>query len=152
MTSQMVQALVDHGRFMQYLFRFKLRDSPYCACDRAKIQDLLHVLEECGMFLREHAALGTGIDVQINFFQGQILSFPRRGKSCSSRPIKAGVLRGSIALTYIALHVTNDILRYPKVELALFSDDTTLYTLDAQPRALAYFQIAIDILSDWSRE
>ncbi|GBP96905.1 Putative 115 kDa protein in type-1 retrotransposable element R1DM [Eumeta japonica] len=29
---------------------FKLKDSPYCACDPAKIQDVLHVLEECQCF------------------------------------------------------------------------------------------------------
>ncbi|GBP40758.1 hypothetical protein EVAR_26422_1 [Eumeta japonica] len=44
---------------------FKLRDSPYCACDPAKIQDVLHVLEDCDMFHRERVALDTGIDVRI---------------------------------------------------------------------------------------
>ncbi|GBP17603.1 hypothetical protein EVAR_12310_1 [Eumeta japonica] len=54
-----------HGGFSQYLFRFKLRYSPHCACDPAKIQDVLHVLEDCDMFLRERAALEVEIDVLI---------------------------------------------------------------------------------------
>ncbi|GBP93905.1 hypothetical protein EVAR_90905_1 [Eumeta japonica] len=49
MTSQMAQTPTGHGGFAQYLHRFKLKDSPYCVCDPAKIQDVLHVLEECPM-------------------------------------------------------------------------------------------------------
>ncbi|GBP41532.1 5'-AMP-activated protein kinase catalytic subunit alpha-1 [Eumeta japonica] len=60
MTSQMAQT---HGGFAQYLHRFELKDSPYCACDPAKIQDVVHVLEECPMFLRERVALETEIGV-----------------------------------------------------------------------------------------
>ncbi|GBP05693.1 hypothetical protein EVAR_5037_1 [Eumeta japonica] len=56
MTSQMAQALTGHGRFTQYLFSFKLRDPLHCPSDPAKIQDVLHVLEECDMFLREREA------------------------------------------------------------------------------------------------
>ncbi|GBP26266.1 hypothetical protein EVAR_16120_1 [Eumeta japonica] len=59
----MAQILTGHGGFAQYLHRFKLKDSPYCACDPAKIQDMLHVLEECPVFLRERVALETEIDV-----------------------------------------------------------------------------------------
>ncbi|GBP00885.1 Retrovirus-related Pol polyprotein from type-1 retrotransposable element R1 [Eumeta japonica] len=57
MTSHLAQTLTGHGGFSQYLHRFKLKDSPYCACDPAKIQDVLHVLEECPMFA---GACGTG--------------------------------------------------------------------------------------------
>ncbi|GBP60414.1 Retrovirus-related Pol polyprotein from type-1 retrotransposable element R1 3 [Eumeta japonica] len=63
MTSQMAQTLTGYGGFAQYLHRFKLMDSPHCACDPAKIQDVLHVLEECPMFLREHVALEAEIGV-----------------------------------------------------------------------------------------
>ncbi|GBP89234.1 Retrovirus-related Pol polyprotein from type-1 retrotransposable element R1 3 [Eumeta japonica] len=63
MTPQMAQTLTGHGRFAQYLHRFKLKNSPYCACDPAKIQNVLHVLEECPMFLRERVALETEIGV-----------------------------------------------------------------------------------------
>ncbi|GBP55549.1 Retrovirus-related Pol polyprotein from type-1 retrotransposable element R1 3 [Eumeta japonica] len=62
---QVAQTLTGHGRFAQYLYRFKLRDSPYCAFDPVKIQDLLHILEDCDMLHRERAALETVIDVRI---------------------------------------------------------------------------------------
>ncbi|GBP65876.1 Retrovirus-related Pol polyprotein from type-1 retrotransposable element R1 [Eumeta japonica] len=65
MTSQVAQALTGHGGFAQYLFRFKLRDSPHCACDPAKIQEVLHVLRDCDMFLQECAALEAEIGVRI---------------------------------------------------------------------------------------
>ncbi|GBP35915.1 hypothetical protein EVAR_23164_1 [Eumeta japonica] len=67
MTSQVAPTLTGHGGFAQYLFRFKLQeDSPYCACDPSKIQDMLHVLEDCDMFHRERVALEAGIDVRIS--------------------------------------------------------------------------------------
>ncbi|GBP73389.1 Retrovirus-related Pol polyprotein from type-1 retrotransposable element R1 3 [Eumeta japonica] len=66
MTSQVAQTLTGHGGFAQYLFRFKLRDAPYCACDPAKIQDVLHVLEDCDMFLRERVALEMELGVRIS--------------------------------------------------------------------------------------
>ncbi|GBP00741.1 hypothetical protein EVAR_76971_1 [Eumeta japonica] len=54
-------SLNGRGRFTCYLFRFNLWDSPYCACDPAKIQDVLHVFEECDMFLRERAEMGVRV-------------------------------------------------------------------------------------------
>ncbi|GBP34375.1 Putative 115 kDa protein in type-1 retrotransposable element R1DM [Eumeta japonica] len=59
----------DYDRFplsyaKKYLCRFKLRNSLYCVYDPAKIQNVLHVLDECGMFLRKRMALKTRIDVQ----------------------------------------------------------------------------------------
>ncbi|GBP06933.1 hypothetical protein EVAR_4378_1 [Eumeta japonica] len=65
MTSQLAQTLTGHGRVAQYLLRFKLKDSPYCACDHTKIQDVLHLLKECDIFLREHAALKVELDVRV---------------------------------------------------------------------------------------
>ncbi|GBP59790.1 hypothetical protein EVAR_30059_1 [Eumeta japonica] len=61
----------DYDRFpltyaKKYLFRFRLRGSPYCACDPAKIQDVLHVLEDCDMFLWERAALEAEFGVRIS--------------------------------------------------------------------------------------
>ncbi|GBP17912.1 hypothetical protein EVAR_7905_1 [Eumeta japonica] len=63
--SQVAQTLTDHGEFTHYLYRFELRDSPYRACDSAKIQSVLHVLEDCDMFHRECVALKVWIDVRI---------------------------------------------------------------------------------------
>ncbi|GBP16851.1 Apolipophorins [Eumeta japonica] len=41
---------------------FKLKDSPYCACDPTKIQDVLYVFEECPIFLRHRVTLKAEID------------------------------------------------------------------------------------------
>ncbi|GBP04939.1 hypothetical protein EVAR_3815_1 [Eumeta japonica] len=66
MTYQVVQTLTGHGRFSQYLFRFKLRNSPYFAYDPTLIQDVLHVFKDCDMFLRMRTALKVGIGVRIS--------------------------------------------------------------------------------------
>ncbi|GBP77677.1 hypothetical protein EVAR_57062_1 [Eumeta japonica] len=58
------QILTGHDGFAQYLFRFKLRGSPYCICDPAKFQDVLHIFEDCDMFHRERVALKTEVDVR----------------------------------------------------------------------------------------
>ncbi|GBP43348.1 hypothetical protein EVAR_34264_1 [Eumeta japonica] len=65
MTSQMAQTFTGHGGFVQYLFNFKLRGSPHCACDPVKIQYVQHVLKERNMFLRELVALEAEIDVRV---------------------------------------------------------------------------------------
>ncbi|GBP00870.1 hypothetical protein EVAR_50151_1 [Eumeta japonica] len=60
--------------------RFKLRDSPHCACDPVKIQDVLHVLEDCDMFFRERAALKQiGVAVSRRHFP-EILDDARKRK------------------------------------------------------------------------
>ncbi|GBP78964.1 hypothetical protein EVAR_57841_1 [Eumeta japonica] len=53
MTSQLALTLRGHGGFEHYLFRLKLKDSRFCACYLAKIQNVLYVVEKCHMFLRE---------------------------------------------------------------------------------------------------
>ncbi|GBP38146.1 hypothetical protein EVAR_80430_1 [Eumeta japonica] len=65
MTSPFAQTLTGYGGFAHYLFRFKLKNSPYCACDLAKEQDVLHALEECHMLARERACLEIEIDSRI---------------------------------------------------------------------------------------
>ncbi|GBP65255.1 Putative 115 kDa protein in type-1 retrotransposable element R1DM [Eumeta japonica] len=65
MTPLLAQTLTGHGGFAQYLHRFKLASSPYCAYAPDKTQDLLHVLEECPIFLKERAETEVGIGVQI---------------------------------------------------------------------------------------
>ncbi|GBP04179.1 hypothetical protein EVAR_19129_1 [Eumeta japonica] len=57
MTSHLAQTLTGHGGFSQYLHRFKLKDSPYCACDPAKIQD---AARSRGMSNVSAGACGTG--------------------------------------------------------------------------------------------
>ncbi|GBP76370.1 Copia protein [Eumeta japonica] len=59
MTSQMAQALMGYGGF-----GLRLPDSPHCTCDPAKIQDVLHGLEECDTLLRERVALEAETNVR----------------------------------------------------------------------------------------
>ncbi|GBP65855.1 Putative 115 kDa protein in type-1 retrotransposable element R1DM [Eumeta japonica] len=72
MTPLLAQTLTRHCGFAQYLNRFKLKDSPYCACAPDKVQDVLHVLEECPIFGRECAETeaGTGVVVARHGFPG----------------------------------------------------------------------------------
>ncbi|GBP34757.1 hypothetical protein EVAR_25762_1 [Eumeta japonica] len=62
MMSQMARTLTVHSGYADYLFRFKLRGLPYCACNPAKIEDVLHIFEERNMFLRDaqHPAQDAG--------------------------------------------------------------------------------------------
>ncbi|GBP20116.1 hypothetical protein EVAR_5546_1 [Eumeta japonica] len=55
------KTLTGHGGFARYLYRFRLRHLPQCVCDPAKTQHVLHVLEDCDMFLRECVALEAEI-------------------------------------------------------------------------------------------
>ncbi|GBO99006.1 Putative 115 kDa protein in type-1 retrotransposable element R1DM [Eumeta japonica] len=68
--TEALRKLTGHGGFAQYLNRFKLKDSPYCACAPDKVQDVLHVLEECPIFGRERAETeaGTGVVVARHSF------------------------------------------------------------------------------------
>ncbi|GBP86458.1 hypothetical protein EVAR_67498_1 [Eumeta japonica] len=67
------QTLRGHGGFAHYQLRFKLKDSPYCACDPAPHNifcslelDILHALEECYMlFMRGHADLEIEINSRV---------------------------------------------------------------------------------------
>ncbi|GBP56857.1 hypothetical protein EVAR_41493_1 [Eumeta japonica] len=45
--------------------RFMLANSPSCACAPDKIQDLLHVLEERLIFVKERAEIEVGMGVRI---------------------------------------------------------------------------------------
>ncbi|GBP61470.1 hypothetical protein EVAR_34706_1 [Eumeta japonica] len=65
MMSQIAQNLTRHGGFAHYLYRFKLKDSPYCAFDPTKEQNILPALEDCYMFMRERADLEMKIDCRV---------------------------------------------------------------------------------------
>ncbi|GBP89127.1 hypothetical protein EVAR_67923_1 [Eumeta japonica] len=45
----------DRSSLSRILKRFKLKDAPYCACDLANEQDILHVFELCRRFVWERA-------------------------------------------------------------------------------------------------
>ncbi|GBP33114.1 Retrovirus-related Pol polyprotein from type-1 retrotransposable element R1 3 [Eumeta japonica] len=83
-TSQLAPTLMGHGEFAQYLFRFYLKDSPYCVCDPPETQDVLHVLEECDIFLRGCAALEAGPFYPLGTV-GNCLGAPPRSGALSYR-------------------------------------------------------------------
>ncbi|GBP33424.1 hypothetical protein EVAR_6772_1 [Eumeta japonica] len=60
MTPLLAQIFTGHGGFAQYLYRLKLNNSPYWVCALDKVQDLLHVLEECPIFLKERVETKAG--------------------------------------------------------------------------------------------
>jgi ribonuclease HI len=49
----LTQFLTGHGKFNQYLYRFKLKDSPNCECDEQSIQTPIHLIFNCSMFHQE---------------------------------------------------------------------------------------------------
>ncbi|GBP15238.1 UDP-glucuronosyltransferase 2B13 [Eumeta japonica] len=100
MMSQVAQTLTEYGEFAQYLHRFKPKDSPYCAYNPAKIQDVLHVLEEFPMFFRDHVALETEIGV---IFVTQ--NFP---KIIDTRKIRGKFMRFCNTVTYITPYPRKD--------------------------------------------
>ncbi|GBP48446.1 hypothetical protein EVAR_32848_1 [Eumeta japonica] len=56
---------MGHGGFAQYLHRLKLKNAPHCACAPENAQDLLRVLKECPIFLKERAKTEAGTGVEI---------------------------------------------------------------------------------------
>ncbi|GBP80357.1 hypothetical protein EVAR_54745_1 [Eumeta japonica] len=65
MTALLAQILTGHGGFAQYLYRLKLKNSPYCACAPDEVQNVLHVLKECLFFVKELVETETGTGVKI---------------------------------------------------------------------------------------
>ncbi|GBP49324.1 hypothetical protein EVAR_27026_1 [Eumeta japonica] len=62
MMSQITQTLTGHVEFPHYLFRFKLKDSPYCVCDPAKEQDVPHTAFARSKYARERVYMLIEID------------------------------------------------------------------------------------------
>ncbi|GBP45066.1 Putative 115 kDa protein in type-1 retrotransposable element R1DM [Eumeta japonica] len=76
----LAQTLTGHGGFAKYLNRFKLKNSPYCACVPDKVQDLLHVLEERSIFAKERAETeaGTGGRIVRQGFPNLLNDYPNK--------------------------------------------------------------------------
>ncbi|GBP14930.1 hypothetical protein EVAR_75502_1 [Eumeta japonica] len=52
-------------QFGQYLNSFKLKSPPFCPFDPEKMQDILLVIEECNMFIKERAGVEQEIEGQM---------------------------------------------------------------------------------------
>lgn len=62
LTPFQVQALTGHGGIAEYLYRFKLKDSPGCECDPNVPETVWHVLIDCPRFMASRQDLEIQID------------------------------------------------------------------------------------------
>lgn len=62
LTPYQVQALTGHGGIAEYLYRFKLKETPGCECDPDVPETVWHVLLECPRFLAARRELECLMD------------------------------------------------------------------------------------------
>ncbi|CAG9122974.1 unnamed protein product [Plutella xylostella] len=62
LTPAHVQMLTGHGGMGEYLYRFKLKESPECECDPNIIESVWHIILDCPRFLAARQDLETLID------------------------------------------------------------------------------------------
>lgn len=75
------------------------------------------------------------------------------GSRSSPHPIRAGVPQGSVLSPILYSLYTNDFPRTPKVEVALFADDTALYTRGSDRKAVCRrLQSAAISLGEWFKK
>lgn len=87
-----------------------------------------------------------------DYLSDRTFRFRVEGTRSSPRPIRAGVPQGSVLSPLLFSLYVNDIPRTPRVELALFADDTALYTTDRDMTKLSQrLQSAATTLGDWFR-
>lgn len=67
-TPTLCQAFTGHGGISEYLFRFKLKDSPACECDPEISETVEHIIVECPRFsaLRMDTEYQVNKDIHIN--------------------------------------------------------------------------------------
>ncbi|GBP97652.1 hypothetical protein EVAR_71423_1 [Eumeta japonica] len=53
MTPLLTQTFTGNGEFAQYLLKFEPKNPPYYACAPDDVQDILHILKKCPIFLKE---------------------------------------------------------------------------------------------------
>ena len=60
-----VQMLTGHGGIAEYLYRFKLKNSPSCECDLETPESVTHILFECPRFAAYRFDLQTHIEIDL---------------------------------------------------------------------------------------
>lgn len=88
-----------------------------------------------------------------DYLSNRQFRFRVEGTLSSPRPIMAGVPQGSVLSPHLFCFYTHDIPKTPGVELALYADDTALYT-SAQTSKLTTkrLQVAAVALGEWFRK
>ncbi|CAK1582424.1 unnamed protein product [Parnassius mnemosyne] len=61
-----VQIMTGHGGFSEYLHRFKCKESPACACDPTKNENIIHVITECPIYASEKCDIEIALNVKIS--------------------------------------------------------------------------------------
>lgn len=85
-----------------------------------------------------------------DFLSNRTFRYKLEGCLSRSRPITAGVPQGAVLSPLLYSLYTCDIPKSPKVDLALFADDTALYTSDTVgSRIVRRLQSAADALGEW---
>lgn len=88
-----------------------------------------------------------------DFLRDRNFRYRVEGTHSSHHPINAGVPQGSALAPILYSIFTSDIPRHPKVELALFADDTALFTKGWNwTIQLAHLQQALNQLGDWFKK
>lgn len=88
-----------------------------------------------------------------DYLQGRTFRYRVEGTLSQPRLVRAGVPQGSVLGPFLYSLYTNDIPRSPGVELALFADDTALYTTSRdRSRVGRLLQSAANALGDWFRK
>lgn len=88
-----------------------------------------------------------------DFLQARSFRYKVHGERSTPRPIKAGVPQGSALSPVLFSIYTSDIPHTPNVELALFADDTALYSRGWKMNIQrSHVQRALNTLGDWFRK
>lgn len=88
-----------------------------------------------------------------DFLLNRSFRYRVEGTLSDPRPVRAGVPQGSVLSPLLFTLYTSDIPRTHQVEIALFADDTALYTSDRNSnRVCIRLQAALDALGAWFRK
>ena len=100
--------------------------------------------------LRRMALPDSLVHIIREYLSNRTFRYRLEGTLSSPRPVRAGVPQGSTLSPLLYALYTSDIPRTDKVELAMYADDTALYTTDRSAWILAErLQRAADALGDW---
>ncbi|XP_013163983.1 PREDICTED: RNA-directed DNA polymerase from mobile element jockey-like [Papilio xuthus] len=88
-----------------------------------------------------------------DFLSDRTIRYRVEGVCSQSHPVRAGVPQGSVLGPVLLTLYTNDMPRVHGVELALFADDTCIYTSGRKPDAICRrLQTAANTLGAWFRK
>ncbi|KPJ02068.1 RNA-directed DNA polymerase from mobile element jockey, partial [Papilio xuthus] len=88
-----------------------------------------------------------------DFLSDRTFRYRVEGVCSQSHPVRAGVPQGSVLGPVLFTLYTNDMPRVHGVELALFADDTCIYTSGRKPDAICRrLQTAANTLGAWFRK